>query len=40
MKQTNEFSQNVIEQLKKENRGLHIITDLGGGFAKNLDQRM
>ena len=37
---TNEFSQNVVEQLKKEDRGLHVITDLGGGFAKNLDERI
>ena len=34
---TNEFSQNVIEGLKKENSGLYIITDLGSGSAKNLD---
>ena len=34
---TNEFSQNVIEELKRENSGLYIITDLGGGSAKNLD---
>jgi len=35
---TNEFSQNVIGHLEKENKGLHVITDLGGGFAKNLDE--
>ena len=34
---TNEFSQNLIEHLKKEEKGLHVITDLAGGFAKNLD---
>ena len=34
---TNEFSQNLIERLKKEEKGLHVITDLAGGFAKNLD---
>ena len=34
---TNEFSQNLIERLKKEEKRLHVITDLAGGFAKNLD---
>ena len=34
---TNEFSQNLIQDLKKENKGLHIITDLGGGFGNDLD---
>ena len=37
---TNEFSQNVIGHLEKENKGLHVITDLGGGFAKNLDEKI
>ena len=37
---TNEFSQNLIQNLKKENKGLHIITDLGGGFGKDLDQNL
>ena len=36
---TNEFSQNIVEQLEKENKGLHIITDLAGGFARNLDEK-
>src|SRR5574341_296222 len=33
----NEFSKNLIEKLKNDSRDLHIITDLGGGFAKDLD---
>ena len=37
---TNEFSQNIVEQLEKENKGLHIITDLAGGFARNLDEKV
>ena len=37
---TNEFSQNLIDQLIKEDRGLHVITDLGGGFAKELDKKI
>ncbi len=35
-----EFSQNVINSLKKDSRDFHIVTDLGGGFANNLDQSL
>jgi len=35
---TNEFSEKVIENLKKKSRDFHIITDLAGGFAKKLDE--
>jgi RecJ-like exonuclease len=35
-----EFSKNVIELLKKDSRDFHIITDLAGGFAGNLDQAL
>ncbi|TFH00907.1 MAG: DHH family phosphoesterase [Nitrosopumilus sp.] len=35
-----EFSQNVINSLKKDSRDFHIVTDLGGGFASNLDQSL
>ena len=31
-----EFSSGVIDSLKKDSRDFHIVTDLGGGFAKNL----
>ena len=37
---TNEFSQNLIDRLIKQDRGLHVITDLGGGFAKELDKKI
>lgn len=33
----NEFSKNLIEKLKNDSRQFHVITDLGGGFAKDLD---
>ena len=36
---TNEFSQKLVNQLEKEDRGLHVITDLAGGFGKVLDER-
>lgn len=36
----NEFSKKVIETLKKDSRDFHIITDLGGGFAKDLDEAL
>lgn len=35
-----EFSNNVIESLKADSRDFHIITDLGGGFAKELDEKL
>ena len=35
-----EFSSNVIESLKEDSRDFHIITDLGGGFAKELDEKL
>ena len=34
---TKELNKYVISYLKKNSRDLHIITDLGGGFAKDLD---
>ncbi len=33
----NEFSKNLLEKMKNDSRQFHIITDLGGGFAKDLD---
>src|SRR5437867_5081447 len=33
----NEFSKNLIEKIKNDSRQFHIITDLGGGFSKDLD---
>ncbi|MDH3276475.1 MAG: DHH family phosphoesterase [Nitrosopumilus sp.] len=35
-----EFSQGVIDSLKTNSRDFHIVTDLGGGFANNLDQSL
>ena len=32
-----EFSEKVVKSLKTDSRDFHIITDLGGGFAANLD---
>ena len=36
----NEFNKAVIEKLHEDKRDFHIITDLGGGFAKNLDEKL
>ncbi|HYL67081.1 MAG TPA: DHH family phosphoesterase [Nitrosopumilaceae archaeon] len=33
----NEFNKNLIDRMKNDSREFHIITDLGGGFAKELD---
>ena len=34
---SNEFSQNVISGMQKDSRDFHVVTDLGGGFADELD---
>lgn len=35
-----EFSKGVIENIKNDKRDFHIVTDLGGGFAKELDSSL
>ena len=35
-----EFSKKVIDSLKKDSRDFHVITDLAGGFADNLDESL
>lgn len=35
-----EFGKNTAELLKKDTRDFHIITDLGGGFAGDLDREL
>jgi single-stranded-DNA-specific exonuclease len=40
VKTVNEFSKNLIDRLKNDSRQFHIITDLGGGFAKELDDAL
>ena len=37
---TNEFNHSLIEKMQKETRDLHIITDLGGGFGKELNEKL
>lgn len=37
---TKELNKSVISNLQKNSRGLHVITDLGGGFAKDLDESL
>lgn len=37
---TKELNKSVISNLQKNSRDLHVITDLGGGFAKDLDQTL
>jgi len=32
-----EFNKNLVDGMKNDSREFHIITDLGGGFAKDLD---
>jgi len=35
-----EISKGVIDSLKKDSRDFHIVTDLAGGFAKELDESL
>jgi RecJ-like exonuclease len=35
-----EFSKKVVESFKTDSRDFHIVTDLGGGFANELDQTL
>ena len=35
-----EFNSNVITELQKDTRDFHVVTDLGGGFAKELDEKL
>ena len=37
---TNEFSHGLIDKMQNESRDLHIITDLGGGFGKELNEKL
>lgn len=37
---TKELNRSIISNLKKNSRDLHVITDLGGGFAKELDETL
>ena len=40
VKTVTDFSKNLIAKLKNDSRQFHIITDLGGGFAKDLDNAL
>ena len=40
LRTSKEFSQNVIDSLKKDSRDFHVVTDLGGGFGESLDQNL
>ena len=35
-----EFSRNIVESFKTDSRDFHIVTDLGGGFANELDKTL
>jgi len=37
VKTVNEFNKNLVDRMKNDSREFHLITDLGGGFAKDLD---
>ena len=35
-----EFNSSVVDKLQNDSRDFHVITDLGGGFAGELDQKL
>ena len=37
---TNEFSSNLVQNLRNEKSDLHIITDLGAGFGKEIKENL
>ena len=37
---TNEFNNNLVDRLSNDSRDFHIITDLAGGFANALDEKL
>ena len=40
LRTSKEFSKKVVESFKTDSRDFHIITDLGGGFGKDLNQTL
>jgi RecJ-like exonuclease len=40
LRTSKEFSKNILESFKTDSRDFHIVTDLGGGFAKELNQTL
>ena len=40
LRTSKEMSKNVVESFKTDSRDFHIITDLGGGFGKDLNQTL
>ena len=40
LRTSKEFSKNIAESFKTDSRDFHIVTDLGGGFAKELNQTL
>ena len=37
---THEFNKQLVEKLKNDSSEFHVITDLGGGFARDLDEKL
>jgi RecJ-like exonuclease len=40
LRTSKEFSTGIVESFKTDSRDFHIVTDLGGGFAKDLNQTL
>ncbi|MDC0451236.1 DHH family phosphoesterase [Nitrosopumilus sp.] len=40
LRTSKEFSKDIVESFKTDSRDFHIVTDLGGGFVKDLNQTL
>jgi len=40
LRTSKEFSKKIVESFKTDSRDFHIVTDLGGGFGKDLNQNL
>ena len=40
LRTSKEFSKNIVKSFKTDSRDFHIVTDLGGGFAKELNETL
>ena len=40
LRTSKEFNKNVVESLKTDSRDFHIVTDLGGGFGREMGQNL
>ena len=40
LRTSKEFSKKVVESFGSDSRDFHLVTDLGGGFAREMDEKL